>query len=700
MPQSLQRKFSILETGSPRYILARRKAIGKSVYMGVALSKMKDGCVEWACSSYDGNEFETHEDVFYPDSSIPKANQLEELDDTIIEMLREYATSHNYRIQAVCIGGNAETVKIVEENPELKKPICTMCTRFWFDLDVVPCIYKLRGVSLTEESASAARKVYDWFTPQFPGSIPRIAVDPNTNEVLVDMKGHCHMVDLKHFEQTTDKPVWDKLLGLADECKQRKLKIIFFSSTPQGGGVALMRHAMIRLMRLLDVDCRWYVAKPNPDVFVITKRKFHNVFQGVTDNEEYRLQQRDKDLWIEWCEQNFNRYWGKGNDVVESADIIVMDDPQLSAIIPRIRELNPDVRIVYRSHIEIRSDLASIPGSMQHDTWSFLWDKFISKADLFISHPVAGFIPPRVPNTRVVLMPAATDELDGLNKKLDVAGIEYYRRVFNRCAGDQGSPEISGDRPYVIQVARFDPAKGIPDVIEAYCAFREQLLAKGIEDDQQPQLVLCGHSSIDDPDGTVVYEEIIQLLNQPEYSSYAMDICVVRLPASDQLLCSLLRGSFCSLQLSHREGFEVKVTEALAKYKPVVAYRSGGIPLQIEDGKTGILVERGDTKGVANALTRLYTDAEYYQSFVNELRTKGQDSKRQEYFTPFQSVNWLYLATQLAFKGNNNAVAVAKRQPAGDMNTDVDGTYMGNGEVRQWNARYVREYWQQQEQTG
>ncbi|KAJ2044190.1 hypothetical protein GGI08_007177, partial [Coemansia sp. S2] len=205
----------------------------------------------------------------------------------------------------------------------------------------------------------------------------------------------------------------------------------------------------------------------------------------------------------------------------------------------------------------------------------------------------------------------------------------------------------------------------------------------------QPQLVLCGHGSIDDPDGTVVYEEIIQLLNQPEYRSYAQDMCVVRLPASDQLLCAVLRGSFCALQLSHREGFEVKVTESLSKYKPVIAYRSGGIPLQIEDGKTGILVERGNTKGVADALTRLYTDTAYYQDFINELRTKEQDSKRQQFFTPFQSVNWLYLATELAYKGNDEAVAT--NQPAV---TEVDGTYMGNGEVRQWNAKYVREYWQ------
>ncbi|KAJ2767421.1 hypothetical protein IWQ57_003954 [Coemansia nantahalensis] len=685
----LRRKFSILETGSPRYVLARKHAISKPIYLGVAVSYSDAGLFDWACSCYDGSEFTSHEDTFTSCPAITRVDQLKQLNDTIIRTVRTYAESHNYRIQAVCVGCDEKTAAIVAEHPALKDPIREMCTQFWFDLDATPCIYTLRGLSLTEEAASAARKVYDWFTPQFPGNIPRIAVDPATNEVLVDMDSHCHMVDIKHFVETTDKPTWDKLLELADECKRRELKILFFNSTPQGGGVALMRHATIRLMRLLGVDCRWFVAKPNPDVFVITKRKFHNVFQGVTDDEQYRLRTEDKDLWTEWCEQNFDNYWGEGKGVVDDADVIIMDDPQVSAIIPRIRKLNPDVRIIYRSHIEIRSDLASVAGSMQHDLWDFLWGGFISQSDLFISHPVAGFIPPRVPHAKVALMPAATDELDGLNKKMTAADIEYYRRVFNRCAEDQGSPGIAVDRPYIIQIARFDPAKGIPDVIEAYRNFRSQLADKGIPSDQHPQLVLCGHGSIDDPDGTIIYDQVIEQLTQPRYCCYAKDICVARLPASDQLLCAVLRGSFCALQLSHREGFEVKVTESLAKYKPVVAYRSGGIPLQIEDGKTGILIERGNTQGVADALVRLFSDSDYYDAFVNELRTKAQDSKRQQYFTPFQSVNWLYLATQLAFKGNGEAVA--KSRPAPE---SIDGTYLGSGEVRAWGARYVREFWQ------
>lgn len=50
------------------------------------------------------------------------------------------------------------------------------------------------------------------------------------------------------------------------------------------------------------------------------------------------------------------------------------------------------------------------------------------------------------------------------------------------------------DREYIVQVARFDPSKGLPDCLEAY-----SLLFKLLGDKQKPQLILCGHSAADDP---------------------------------------------------------------------------------------------------------------------------------------------------------------------------------------------------------
>ena len=66
---------------------------------------------------------------------------------------------------------------------------------------------------------------------------------------------------------------------------------------------------------------------------------------------------------------------------------------------------------------------------------------------------------------------------------------------------------------------------------------------------------------------------------QPEYADIVNEVSVVRLPPCDQLFNTVLRCAHVALQLSVKEGFEVKVTEALAKGVPVVAFKAGMIIL-------------------------------------------------------------------------------------------------------------------------
>ncbi len=57
------------------------------------------------------------------------------------------------------------------------------------------------------------------------------------------------------------------------------------------------------------------------------------------------------------------------------------------------------------------------------------------------------------------------------------------------------------------------------------------------------------------------------------------------------------------------EDFPNVVLEAMGYGKPVVASRIAGVPEQVADGETGILVEPGDAEGIAEALGRLANDA-------------------------------------------------------------------------------------------
>lgn len=56
----------------------------------------------------------------------------------------------------------------------------------------------------------------------------------------------------------------------------------------------------------------------------------------------------------------------------------------MPGLIPLIKKVRPELPIIYRSHIEIRSDLVHIPGSPQEEVWKYLWNN-IQLADLFIS---------------------------------------------------------------------------------------------------------------------------------------------------------------------------------------------------------------------------------------------------------------------------------------------------------------------------
>jgi len=194
----------------------------------------------------------------------------------------------------------------------------------------------------------------------------------------------------------------------------------------------------------------------------------------------------------------------------------------------------------------------------------------------------------------------------------------------------------------VVQVARFDPAKGIPNVIDSYCKFRNLLKEKSpdLSEEEHPQLLLCGHGAVDDPDASIIYDQIMQQLASEPYNVYAKDIIVMRLPPSDQLLNALMANSRIALQLSTREGFEVKVSEALHAGRPVIACRTGGIPLQIEHGKSGYLTTPGDNEAVALHLYDLYTDEALYREMSQYAKTHVSD----EVSTVGNAAAWLYLA--------------------------------------------------------
>lgn len=93
--------------------------------------------------------------------------------------------------------------------------------------------------------------------------------------------------------------------------------------------------------------------------------------------------------------------------------------------------------------------------------------------------------------------------LDGLNKDLDPWDSSFYMGEFrNMCVKEKMNELQWPVREYIVQVARFDPAKGIPNVVDSYARFRRLLQStkSDLGEDEYPQLLICGHGAVDDPD--------------------------------------------------------------------------------------------------------------------------------------------------------------------------------------------------------
>lgn len=225
---------------------------------------------------------------------------------------------------------------------------------------------------------------------------------------------------------------------------------------------------------------------------------------------------------------------------------------------------------------------------------------------------------------------------------MDDYDTDFYLNNFNHECQSQGVPKLQyPKRPYICQVARFDPAKGIPDVIKSFATFRRDLYKGDVA--KAPQIVICGHSSVDDPDGSMIFDQTMKLIHK-DYDDLKDDIIIVRLGPSDQLLNAVLTKAHIVLQLSTREGFEIKVSEALHKGKPVITSRAGGIPLQVHDQKNGFVVTPGDTAAVAEHLNALWTDEKLYARMAEYAAHHVSD----EVSTVGNALSWLYLATVLS----------------------------------------------------
>jgi glycosyltransferase involved in cell wall biosynthesis len=180
------------------------------------------------------------------------------------------------------------------------------------------------------------------------------------------------------------------------------------------------------------------------------------------------------------------------------------------------------------------------------------------------------------------------------------------------CCTLHGEYPIPHDAPIVGVVARLEPEKGHPTLLEAWPAVLAAvpnahllIVGEGTERDaleaQARALGLLGSPSAITPQASPGGNNIGEpfALDSVTFTGRRDDVPAVTAALDVAVLPS------------YREAQGLSILEAMALSTPVVASAVGGIPEMIEHGRTGLLVPPHDADALATAIIRLLTDHPY-----------------------------------------------------------------------------------------
>ncbi len=374
------------------------------------------------------------------------------------------------------------------------------------------------------------------------------------------------------------------------------------NSTARGGGVAEMLRSLIGYARGAGIDARWVTITGDPEFFGITKR-LHNRLHGHA-GDGGALGEAERAAYERCCVANAELLAER----VRPADVVLLHDPQTAGMIPRL--LDSGVPVIWRAHIGIdpANDLA-------RDAWRFLIP-YVERADAYV-FSLAAYVWDGLDPVKLTVIAPSIDVFSPKNHPLAFTGVTAVlgaaglaaehqpsaRALFERLDGSVARVESSAqlveerqlrlDVPLLVQVSRWDRLKDPLGVLAAF--------AEHVRDYDEPHLVLAGPdvtAVADDPEGQEVFAEVeLAWSRMPRRIRRRVHLALLPMSDPDEnavIVNALQRRADVVAQKSLAEGFGLTVSEAMWKGRPVVASGVGGIREQIDDGRTGFLVDPYD----------------------------------------------------------------------------------------------------------
>ena len=405
------------------------------------------------------------------------------------------------------------------------------------------------------------------------------------------------------------------------------------NSTAHGGGVAEMLRSLIGYTRGGGSDARWMVIEGDGEFFRITKR-LHNRLHGQ-EGDGGPLGEAERAAYERCCVENAELL----AELVRPSDVVLLHDPQTAGMIPRL--LDTGVPVIWRSHVGIDP-----PNDLAREAWRFLIP-YVEPADAYVfSYPLyfwAG-----LDRTKLTVIAPSIDAFSPKNHAmaftnvtavLRAAGLaadhrHSSRAVFERLDGTLGRVESAAklveerrlrlDVPLLAQVSRWDRLKDPLGVLAAF--------AEHVHSEEDAHLLLAGPdvaAVADDPEGEEVFAEVEATWSQlPRRIRRRVHLALLPMADDDEnavIVNALQRRADVVAQKSLAEGFGLTVAEAMWKARPVVASAIGGIREQIEDGRTGFLVEPGDLQAFGGHVSALLDDPHGAERIGAAAQTRVRD---------------------------------------------------------------------------
>jgi trehalose synthase len=383
-------------------------------------------------------------------------------------------------------------------------------------------------------------------------------------------------------------------------------RIAHISATAFGGGVAEILYTLVPLMKDVGLDVEWQILYGREEFFHATKL-MHNALQGAPED----LTPEQWEVWLRYNEIN-------ARELPDGWDVCLVHDPQPAAL----HQLVPEKARgwVWRCHIDLSTPN---PATLEQLV------PYLRDYPQTLFH-MAQYVPQGL-NGKVNIVPPAIDPLAPKNMALSPDDAAYVCNQFG----------IDVDRPLMCQVSRFDPWKDPLGVIDAYRLVKEEL--------PSVQLALVGSMASDDPEGWDFYNATVA------HADGDPDIFILN---NFNNVGSIEVNAFQSqadvvIQKSTREGFGLTVTEALWKGRPFVGGNVGGIPLQVENGVSGYLVDTPE-RCAARSLDILQDPA-----LGKALGRRGKEHVRKHFLTPRYLCDYLKIFGQVLDVGAGGASSTA-----------------------------------------